>query len=579
MTDYNLVVNDYDFNDETPSKIEKDNFYSDWPVVYIINNESQMYIGETYHSAERMRQHLKNKDRRKLNKLHLIESSLFTKSATLDIESSLIELCKFYSKRTLQNGNDGIVNHHFANKDLFRKDSKFFYALWRKLIDRGLVVGEIEDIINSDLFKYSPYKSLNAEQCTTRDYILQDIEEALTHSKNKTIFVNGTAGTGKTILAIYIMRLLVTNEELLLDSEDDKYVYPFIETLNAIKKVKPNLKVGYVVSMTSLRNTLKGVFKKIKGLNSSMVIKPADVFKNDYDVLIVDEAHRLMKRKNITGYGEFDKNNKKLGLGNDGTQLDWILSKSKIQILFYDSEQSIKPTDVDQKKFEELLNSNNSSNHILSSQMRCLAGSDYIKYVKNILNETQNSYIDFKDKYDFRLFSDIDTFTNAIYEKEISEGLSRIVSGYGYKWNNAKVMKALYKSRKAPKQIDSREIRDVVAGNRKFYWNRVSDGWVLSIDKQMVKEEVGCIHTIQGYDLNYCGVIFGPEISYKDNHIVINRNKYHDSKGKAGTNDVELKQYILNIYSVLLTRGIKGTYVYVCDDALRQYLMKYIKTK
>lgn len=578
MIDYKANIKDFDFNDDTPKKLEEDNFYADWPVVYILNNDKEMYIGETYHSAERMRQHLKKEERRKLDKLHVIESSSFTKSATLDIESSLIELCKINNKRKLQNANDGIVNHHFANKDQFRKDSKFFYNLWKQLDARKLVTGDIENIINSDLFKYSPFKSLNSEQSTARDYILEDIENALKNNKDMSIFVDGSAGTGKTILAIYIMKLLVTNEKLILDNEDDKYVHPFVITLNNIKKLNPNLKVAYVVSMTSLRKTLKKVFKGVKGLSSKMVIKPSEVFKDDYDILIVDEAHRLMKRKNITGYGEFDKNNKKLGLGKEGTQLDWITNRSKIQIMFYDSDQSIKPTDVDQVRFEELQNKVGNSRHTLSSQMRCMAGSDYIKYVKNILNCSQDKYIDFKDKYDFRLFDDINAFTNAIYEKEMSEGLSRIVAGYGFKWNNAKITKKLYKASKPPKEISPEEVRDVAVDGKAFYWNRVSDGWVLSIDKQRVKEEVGCIHTIQGYDLNYCGVIFGPEIVYRNNHIEIIKSKYYDAKGKADTNDAELKNYILNIYSVLLTRGINGTYVYVCDKQLREYLRKFINT-
>lgn len=202
MTNYKPEIKDYVFNDDTPKRLEENNFYIDWPVVYIINDDDEMYIGETYHSAERMKQHLKNPERRKLKELHVIESLSFTKSATLDIESSLIELCKINNKRKLQNANDGIVNHHFANKDQFRKDSKFFYSLWKQLSDKDLVTGDIEKILNSDLFKYSPYKSLNAEQCTTRDYILEDIKDALTNNVNKSIFVNGSAGTGKTILAI-----------------------------------------------------------------------------------------------------------------------------------------------------------------------------------------------------------------------------------------------------------------------------------------------------------------------------------------------------------------------------------------
>lgn len=555
------LIRDYDFNDDTPAKILEDNFYCGWPIVYLINNDSQLYIGETYHSAERMKQHLKRKDRRQLSKLHIIGSSNFTKSATLDIESSLIELCKLENVRELLNENDGLVYHHYANKDYFRKDSEFFASIWNELKQRGIVKGNIENLLNSDLFKYSPYKMLNEEQRTYRDYILEDVDKTLKNNDKKTIFVNGSAGTGKTILAIYLMKLLATNGTYLIDNEDgESIVFPFIDNLNSIKENRPNLKVAYVVAMSSLRSTLKKVFSSIKGLSASMVISPNEVAKNKYDVLIVDEAHRLMQRKNITQYGDFDKCNKLLGLGNNGTQLDWVLMNSEIQILFYDSTQSIKPTDVDSKRFEELIALAGKSVHTLTSQMRCLAGINYVDYIKDVLNCKAKEKIDFSNNYEFKLFDDINDLCNVIYLKEKKEQLSRIVAGYGFKWVSK----------------DDKNKTDINIENKHFYWNRKSQGWPLSIKGSQVIEEVGCIHTVQGYDLNYCGVIFGPEIVYRNNKIGIAKQNYYDIKGKSSVTDEQLKEYIINIYSVLLTRGIKGTYVYVCDDKLREYLKKYI---
>lgn len=91
--------------------------------------------------------------------------------------------------------------------------------------------------------------------------------------------------------------------------------------------------------------------------------------------------------------------------------------------------------------------------------------------------------------------------------------------------------------------------------------------------------EVGCIHTIQGYDLNYAGVIIGPEISYDpvQNKIVVDPKKYRDKNGRIGVEDMaELERYVINIYKTLLTRGIKGTYIYVADPALRELFSKSI---
>lgn len=565
MINSKKIIRDYAFNDETPKTLIDDNFYTGWPVVYVINDDKEMYIGETYHAPERMKQHLEREDRRRLSDLHIIGTSEFTKSATLDIESSLIELCKIENVRKLQNANDGLVNHHFANKAYFRKDSEFFAAIWKELKNRGLVESDIELLLNSDIFKFSPYKSLNAEQCVTRDGILQEILDCLTNNEKRTIFVNGSAGTGKTILAIYLMKLLVTNAEYITDSEDgNSDTLPFVETVKEIKKIKPDLKVAYVVAMESLRATLKEVFSHIDGLKKNMIIGPGEVTKSKYDVLIVDEAHRLKQRKNLENgfvFTAFDENNKKMGLDNNGTQLDWILKNSTVQILFYDAEQTIKPTDVNSERFNNLINKKNNSIYLLSSQMRCIAGKDYINYVKNILNEKEENFIDFEDKYDFYLFDDINKFCNQILYKEKSDGLARIVSGYGFKWV----------SKKDPQK------KDIKIENRVFYWNKKDKGWPLSIQGNKVVDEIGCIHTIQGYDLNYCGVIFGPEIAYRNGKIVIFKENYYDINGKDGTDDSTLKKYILNIYATLLTRGIKGTYVYVCDDKLREYLAKYIK--
>lgn len=567
MTNSKIKIKDLDFNDETPRKLEESNFYNAWPVVYILNNDKEMYIGETYHSAERMKQHLKNPKRRSLKKAHIIGSDDFTKSATLDIESSLIELCSsnIENKHKLQNENNGLVKHNYFNRKEFSQDSKFFSHLWKRLEEKGLVSGSIENLKNTDLFKYSPYKSLNAEQCTTRDYIIEDILDAFVKNANRCIFVNGSAGTGKSILAIYLMKLLVTNADYLTE-DDESDLLPFIGDLKKIREIRKDLKIAYVVSMTSFRNTLKQVFKNIKGLKPSMVIRPIDVSKEHYDILLVDEAHRLKKRKNLTGYKAFDKTNQKLGLKSekseeDGNELDWIIKQSQIQILFYDSNQTVKPTDVDKEDFEKL--KNNSYYYNLSSQMRCFGGRDYIYYIDDILNLRKPSFIDFSKDYDFRLFDDINQMCGVVYEKEKETGLSRIVSGYGFKWV----------SKVHPDKPD------IILQGREFFWNKKQDKWPISIKGKQVVKEIGCIHTVQGYDLNYCTVIFGPEIVYRNNQIEIVKEKYFDSKGKAGVQDIEdLKEYIINIYKILLSRGIKGTYVYVCDNKLREYLKKYIRT-
>lgn len=565
----------FPFDESTPKLITNDGFYVDWPVVYVLNNNKNIYIGETYHSAERMRQHLNSDEKRPLDFCRIFASEKFTKSATLDIESSLIELCSSDStaKDKIINRSNGITRHNYADKQLFSQESYIFGSIWNILKKENIVSDDILQIKNTDIFKYTPYKSLNAEQCTYRDYIIKTISDYYINneSNHKNIFVNGSSGTGKSVLAIYLLKLLVSDsKDFALDYDlEDEELSEYIKNILILKEKKKDLKVAYVVAMTSFRNTLKEVFKSIKGLKANMVIAPSQVADTKYDVLIVDEAHRLKQPIALgADIGSFYKTNIKLGFDEKkGTQLDWVLKQSDISILFYDHNQTIKPSDIDYSIFNKLTSKSDYYN--LTSQMRCLGSNDYIDYIHLVLEEKCNKFIDFSEHYDFKLFNNINAFCDSLLEKETKYGLSRIVSGYGFYWANRDANHTQKLKKITP---------DIVIGDRKIFWNLTPNKWPISISGNDIVEEAGCIHTIQGYDLNYCGVIFGPEIVYRDNHIQIIEKNYHDEKGKQGIDVDKLKDYIINIYYVLLTRGIKGTYVYVCDDQLREYLSKYIAT-
>jgi replication-associated recombination protein RarA len=181
--------------------------------------------------------------------------------------------------------------------------------------------------------------------------------DGLTTKEANRIFVSGSAGTGKTILATYLIKLLVSDIDEVQSDDYNEDELKGIRFVRRFKSTYPNAKIGLVVAMTSLRESLQKVFRKIPGLKPSMVISPSDTYRlnEKYDLLIVDEAHRLRKYKNISWMGAFKNNNKKLGLDDGGTELDWIIANSKNQLFFYDSAQSVKPSDVDSEKFEILL--------------------------------------------------------------------------------------------------------------------------------------------------------------------------------------------------------------------------------
>jgi DUF2075 family protein len=383
----------------------------------------------------------------------------------------------------------------------------------------------------------------------------------LSREKESTIFVEGGAGTGKTILAVYLMKLLKTDiREHHLDETDEVYS----EEISKILKFKekfPNPKVALVVPMTSLRKTLKKVFSNVKGLSGSMVIGPSEAAKEDYDVIIVDEAHRLRQRKNITNFGSFDETNARLGFDKyDGNELDWILKMSKHQIFFYDEGQSIKPSDISVEKFKKQKWS--ASLMKLTSQMRVKGGMDYISFVDNLLHaRLEPGDPKFQsDSYELVLYDSLTQLYADLKKKEVEFGLCRLLSGYSWEWKSAKA-----------------DVPDITIEGLDLKWNSTNEDWINSPN---AFNEVGCIHTTQGYDLNYTGIIFGEEITYNSEtkQIEIDASKYKDKKGKQGIEDPALlKEYILNIYKTMMLRGIRGTYVYVCDAGLRRYLGEYIQ--
>jgi replication-associated recombination protein RarA len=140
-----------------------------------------------------------------------------------------------------------------------------------------------------------------------------EILDGLTTKNSNRIFVSGTAGTGKTILATYLIKLMTSDIDELQSDDYNEDELKEIKFVREFKKKYPNAKIGLVVAMTSLRESLENVFRKIPGLKSSMVINPSNTFKlnEKYDLLIVDEAHRLRKYKNISWMGAFKKNNQK----------------------------------------------------------------------------------------------------------------------------------------------------------------------------------------------------------------------------------------------------------------------------
>ena len=592
MINFDVQIRDFPFNEQSQGTIElwhngEHAYGKNWPVVYFIHNDTEAYIGETLNAGKRASQHWQVDERKKLKMIHIMTDETFNKSVILDLESFLIKYVSADGKFKLQNGNAGLTNFEYYSRNEYIHE---FKKVWDKLKESGLVRSGIADIEDSDLYKYSPYKSLTEDQHAVLEQILYILAGYLSLGLKDTIVVEGGAGTGKTILAVFLMKLLA-DLKAGITSEDEPEVESAVWKLDKLIGPDKPLKIGFVVPQQSLRQTLKKVFGTIRGLSENMIYTPREAAKEGkskpFDLLICDEAHRLRRRAALSQYPAYDSINEELGLSKDKTELDWIMKVSNMQLLFYDSDQSVRPSDIPQELFDGILG--HCRKLSLTSQLRCLGGDDYIQYVKEVLNvsgfpglkQTGSESItmregggspfgfiqphgEFKD-YTLRMYDDLDQMMDEINHLNQEYNLCCAVAGYAWEWI----------TKGKPKDTP---LRDIQIG-RGYIWNRTDTDW---INSGRLPYEIGCIHTVQGYDLNYVGVIFGPEITFnKDTgRIEVIKENYKDSLGKAVSGDYEaLREYIINIYATLLTRGIHGALVYVCDPELRKYLKTYFDVK
>jgi DUF2075 family protein len=567
----NFKIERLPFDGEAINTWQKaDRVHNNWPVVYTISDKSQIYIGESANAASRMHQHLATPQRRHLERVQIILNERFNKSVCLDLESHLIRYFAADEKFEVLNGNAGISESDYFQRDEYRKD---FEELFEQLHKEGWLTRSVPELVNSNLFKYSPFKALNSDQAIALSGILEALLGDLENENSAELVIQGDPGTGKTIVAIYLVKLIRDIAKHLPDEiagQDSVFAEHFTQ-LN--KDLLGMFRVGLVIPQQSLRKTIQDVFGKTPGLEKAMVLSPFDVGKSHepWDLLVIDEAHRLGIRANQSSAmqnKQFAEINERLYGQDDSsiTQLDWIRHQSRYRILLIDSAQSIKPADLPKETVEKLASDARARSQLfpLSSQMRVTGGEDYIEFVQKLLSDQPERSRGF-GTYDLRFFDNFSEMREEIKKRDSEHGLARLLSGFAWPWNSK----------------NDKLAHDIEIDGERLFWNRTATDWVNS---KTSSEEVGSIHTIQGYDLNYAGVIIGPDLGFdsENNRISFNRDNYFDVKGRENNkqlgikySDEDIRQYVLNIYRVLLTRGIRGTYIYVFDRDLRIQLSQF----
>jgi len=563
-----------------------DEKHGNWPVVYILddgrdavqsnpNRLRDIYVGESLNAAGRLRQHLETPAKQHLKNIRVIIDERFNKSVCLDLESYLIKMLAGDGANRVLNRNNGITESKYYQREVYRER---FRSIVERLKDDGIFTRSIPEIENSDLFKLSPFKALTEDQANSVEEIVKGFLIDVERGAESTIVIQGDPGTGKTVVAIYMMKLLVDIKTLasLEDLDSNSRFSSFFTEGN--QSLLHGLRIGLVVPQQSLRDSIKKVFRKTPGLDRSMVMTPFDVGQADetFDLLLVDETHRLNQRASQPSgvlNAKFAAITRTL-FGSDDTsktQLDWIRAKSRHQIFLLDAAQSVRPADLPSGLLSNLVADTRASRRYfqLQTQMRVQAGSDFVSYIRWILDPRPLSAPRVRQdfgEYDFRAFTSVAEMRDEIFRRDAEVGLSRMVAGYAWEWRTRRDNNAF----------------DIEIGQTRLRWNSTPTDWISSSN---ALEEVGSIHTVQGYDLNYVGVIIGLDLRFnpQQRRLFIDRDSYFDKKGKENNpalgkrySDNDLLRFITQIYAVLMTRGIRGTYVYACDPGLREYLKVFI---
>ena len=352
--------------------------------------------------------------------------------------------------------------------------------------------------------------------------------------KKQVVIVNGGPGTGKSVVAINVLSRLMG------------------QRMNA-RYVTPNAAPRAVFEVR-LKDSFKGgQIKELFSGSGSFTGLEAD----DFDILIVDEAHRLKLRTQYSKGGD--------------NQIREIIHAARTSVFFIDEAQKVTWKDIGEvseiEKFAASMDAEVTYLQ-LSSQFRCNGSDGYVEWLESTLGikEFDEAYFSDKD-YDFQIFDNPSKLYEKIREKNVPENKSRMLAGYCWNW--------ISKGDPSKFDIEFPEFKF------KAKWNLESRGSAWIIDAESI-EDVGCIHTSQGLELDYVGVIIGPDFAMKDGKLITNpagrastdvslNGFKKESKEDPDTAALKADQIIRNTYRTLMTRGMKGCYIYCTDTKVAEY--------
>lgn len=399
--------------------------------------------------------------------------------------------------------------------------------------------------------------SLIEDQLVARNLILDKIRPMIKPGEKKftksVIIVKGGPGTGKTVIALHILAELSksTNKRHGLHVQYATKSKPLLEG------------VRHQVSPAS-----RLLFQNV----TSYV--PASADENSVDVLLVDEAHRIQKNAN----NQYTKAEKRTDL----PQIDTIIRSAKVTVFFIDDRQAIRGVEIGSASLirEAAKRWNAKVEECeLTSQFRCNGSDNYMDWMEQVLYNKPVTSIFNPEDYDLKVFdSPQDMYAKLVEQNNVQGQSARLMAGFCWPWSKD--------------VIDGDLVKDVRIGDFAMPWETSDDvpypmlkkkypKWFEWAYKPLGIEQVGCIYTAQGFEFDYAGVIVGGDLKYDktQNKIITDKNACKDPVLKRNVSEANMTfdDYVRNIYRVLMSRGMKGCYLYIVDEPLRDHIKKLIK--
>lgn len=571
----NRAALDYFETVSLPEEDEKtQEIIKDFPTVYIHCWQEadgfEVYVGESNDILKRTRQHYdvpsdesrwQSKLSEKDAQLFIIGHEHFNKSLTLDIENRLMHyMMSIEHVKRVHNLRDNPQTSYYPMGEL----DEIFNKIWKGLRKENKKLFPTESAIkDSAIYKASPLHKLTKEQEKARELIIEKVEKALKNGETKQlIFVDGEAGTGKTVLNSS------TFYELYCRAEENN------------QKLKCYMLVNHDEQITVYEQIAEKL--GLTGREGEVVSKPTPFINNhskeeSVDLVFIDEAHLLLTQGKQSYRGE--------------NQLKDIIDRARVTVVMFDENQILTTEQFWESQILEQYRNQAKTSHnyiVLDKQLRMQVDTATMDWIDSFTKKRELKKIPKKaGGYSIKVFDKPELLDSEIQKRaqESGSALSRVIATYDWE----------YSSIHKPKDRIMK-YWEVLIGKWHKPWNRELEAELSRKEKRSLKglswaeqpqtiNEVGSTFTIQGFDLNYAGVILGPSVKYRGGKIVFDPSASCNEKAvrnrtlSNGTKKKFGEILIQHEVRVLMTRGVNGMYIYACDSELRAALLKAAKEK